>query len=311
MKRRDFIEASLAGSAALLFTPELWSTSPGVSIPIKRPKISLAQWSLHRSLEKGDIKAEEFAAIAHDKYRLHAVEYVNGFYQDRATDERFWNSMKSRADDAGVKSLLIMVDGEGDLGSTNDKKRVKAVQNHIKWLEAASLLKCHSIRVNAFGSGGKEVLKTTLIDGLGALAEEGSQRKINVLVENHGLHTSDAGFITEIIRKVDNKYLGTLPDFGNWCLNKEWGSTQGGNCTEIYDPYQGVSEMLPFAKGVSAKSYEFDPDGNETTIDYKKMFGLVKESGFEGYIGIEYEGSKLSEDKGIRATKNLIEKAWS
>lgn len=311
MKRRDFLGTTLASSAAFILSPELWSAHPGADLNLKRVKISLAQWSLHRSFEKGSLKAEDFASIAHDKYRLHAVEYVNAFYKDVATDEKFWKTMKSRADNAGVKSLLIMVDGEGDLGSTSDKTRMKAVQNHIKWLNAASLLGCHSIRVNAFGSGDRNALKSSLTDGLGALAEEGSKRKINVLVENHGLHTSDAGFITDIIKNVDNKFLGTLPDFGNWCLNKEWGSTMGGQCTEIYDPYKGVSEMLPFAKGVSAKSYEFDSDGNETTIDYKKMFELVKASDFNGYIGIEYEGTKLNEDKGIRATKNLIEKAWS
>ncbi len=311
MKRRDFIGATLASSADFMLSPEIWSARPGAELQVKNANISLAQWSLHRSFEKGKLRAEDFASIARDDYGLLAVEYVNSFYQDKASDEKFWNTMKTRAEDAGVKSLLIMVDNEGDLGSTNDKKRTKAVQNHIKWLNAASLLKCHSIRVNAFGRGERDVLKSSLTDGLGALAEEGSKRKINVLVENHGLHTSDAGFITDIIKDVDNKYLGTLPDFGNWCLNKEWGSTMGGQCTEVYDPYKGVSEMLPFAKGVSAKSYEFDSDGNETTINYKKMFELVKASDFNGYIGIEYEGSKLNEDKGIRATKNLIEKAWS
>ena len=311
MKRREFLENSIKGSAAILATSGLLSFQSNRNPDLSNPKISLAQWSLHRAFEKGLIKPENFAAIAYDQYKIQAVEYVNAFYKDKVEDQNFWKSMKNSCSQAGVKSLLIMVDNEGDLGDPNDKKRMKAVQNHLKWIEAAQTLGCHSIRVNAFGSGERSILKESLIDGLGALAEKGSEYNINVLIENHGLHTSDAGFITDIIKEVDNEFLGTLPDFGNWCLNKEWGSTQGGGCTDIYDPYKGVEQMLPYAKGVSAKSYEFDEEGRETTIDFKKMFQLVKKSDFDGYIGIEYEGSKLSEEDGIRATKKLIERAWS
>lgn len=311
MNRRKFLENSIKGSAAIFATSGLLSFQLNENNVFGEPKISLAQWSLHRALEKGLIKPENFAAIAHDQYKIDAVEYVNAFYEDKAEDQKFWNELKNSCSQSGVKSLLIMVDNEGDLGDPNDNKRMKAVQNHLKWIEAAQLLGCHSIRVNAFGSGERSALKAALVDGLGSLAEKGSENGINVLIENHGLHTSDAAFINSIIDEVDNDFLGTLPDFGNWCLNKEWGSTQGGNCTEVYDPYKGVEQMLPYAKGVSAKSYEFDEAGKETTIDFKKMFQLVKKSGFEGYIGIEYEGSKLSEEDGIRATKKLIELAWA
>ena len=310
MKRREFITKSLTGSAAIMATGTLISSKSHNGSTIASPKISLAQWSLHRTLEKGEIHAEDFVSIAFEKYQIGAVEYVNAFYRNFAKDQKFWNNMKKRADDIGVNSLLIMVDNEGDLGDTDDKRRKEAVENHYKWLEAAKILECHSIRVNAFGKGDRSILRSALVDGLGSLAEYGAQLQLNVLIENHGLHTSDADFITGIIRQVDNKFLGTLPDFGNWCLNKEWGSTQGGQCTEMYDPYMGVEKMLPFAKGVSAKSYEFNQEGYETSIDYQKMFQLVKKSDFEGYIGIEYEGQGLSEDEGIKATKSLIEKAW-
>ena len=275
------------------------------------PMISLAQWSLHRSFEKGILKAEDFASIAKDDFQLEAVEYVNGFYTAHASDQKFWNRMRSRSEEAGVKNLLIMVDNEGYLGDPDEGKRKKAVENHYKWVEAAKLLGCHSIRVNAFGKGDRETLRNNLKDGLGSLAEYGAKLNIHILIENHGLHSSDAVYITDLIKSVNSSYLGTLPDFGNWCLNREWGSTQGGQCTDSFDPYKGVVLMLPFAKGVSAKSYDFDDQGQETTIDYNKMLRLVKEANFNGYIGIEYEGQRLSEAEGIKATKRLIEDAWS
>ena len=203
-----------------------------------------------------------------------------------------------------------MVDNEGNLGDPDTKKRFKAVENHHKWIEAARMLGCHSIRVNAFGAGTRQDLKLALLDGLGRLTEFAAGERINVLIENHGLHTSDARFIVDIIEELGQPNLGTLPDFGNWCLNREWGSIKGGACTEMYDPYQGVAEFLPFAKGVSAKSYDFDENGDETSIDYKRLIALIKESAFKGYIGIEYEGDNLSETEGILATKKLLKRLW-
>ena len=311
MKRRKFLERSLAVSLGILGSHHLLASRSIAILPDSTPNISLAQWSLHRAFQKGLLKAEEFASIAKENFQIEAVEYVNAFYTAQAKDEKFWQSMKMRAEDNGVNSLLIMVDNEGDLGHTDDNQRNKAVENHYKWVEAAKLMDCHSIRVNAFGKADMDTLSQTLADGLGRLAEYGANSEIHILIENHGLHTSDASFITNIIKSVNNPYLGTLPDFGNWCLNREWGSTKGGQCSDSYDHYKGVTEMLPYAQGVSAKSYEFNEEGQETTIDYLKMLKIVKEAGFKGYIGIEYEGSKLSESDGVKATKSLIEKSWS
>lgn len=311
MKRRDFTLTGLAATLGII------SGIRSSNLPLKgrtisaSPKLSLAQWSLHRSFEKGLLDPVDFAAIASRDYQIEAVEYVNGFYASKGSDTKFWNNMRSRADQAGVQSLLIMVDHEGDLGELNRDQRKKSVENHYKWVEVAHILGCHSIRVNAFGRGDRESLLQSLSDGLGQLTEYAQNLGICVLIENHGLHSSDAAFIERIINQVNNPYLGTLPDFGNWCLNKEWGSTQGGSCTDIFDPYKGVSLLLPYAKGLSAKSYEFDEEGRETTIDYHKMLGIVKESDFDGYIGIEYEGRQMSESEGIKATKNLVEKTWA
>ncbi len=310
MNRRYFIGKSLSGAMILCIPAPLRAANQHFYFDKSAPRISLAQWSLHRSFEKGLLNAEDFASIAMGVYQIPAVEYVSSLYTKYATDEKFWVRMKARADEAAVKNLLIMVDSEGDLGDPNEDKRHQAVENHIKWLNAAKILNCHSIRVNAFGSGDRNSLRSQLVDGLSMLSAHGEEIGINVLIENHGLHSSDGAYISEIINEVDSAFLGSLPDFGNWCLNAKWGSTQGGKCSESYDPYKGVQQLLPFAKGVSAKSYDFDTDGNETTIDYQKMLRLVKSSGFDGYIGIEYEGNRLSEDLGIKATKSLIESTW-
>jgi L-ribulose-5-phosphate 3-epimerase len=274
-------------------------------------KLSLAQWSIHRALEKGELKAEDFASIAKNDFGIHAIEYVNSFYKDHATDKVFWKKMRITADSLQVKSLLIMIDEEGDLGNPKADERKKAVENHFKWVDAARILGCHSIRINAFGDGSKEEVQAAMVDALKQLCKYAAQSNINVLIENHGLYSSDGKWIAEIMRQVNMPNCGTLPDFGNWCTAAKWGSTQDGkDCKEVYDRYQGVSEMLPFARGVSAKSYSFNEQGEEKIIDYGKMLKMVKESKFTGYVGIEYEGSPLSEKEGILATKALVEKTW-
>lgn len=271
-------------------------------------KLSLAQWSLHRQFQNGSLNAVDFASISNDTYGINAVEYVNGFYKKSGKDERFWINMKERADAAGAKSLLIMADEEGDFGAANGKERIKAVENHYKWVNAAKILGCHSIRVNAFGASDRDTFRSAMIDGMGRLSDYAAKENINIVIENHGLFSSDAKLVTEIIKQVNNSNVGTLPDFGNWCLSAKWGSTKQ-DCSEAYDIYQGVSEFLPFAKGVSAKSYNFNNEGEHTSIDYYKMLKMVKDSGYNGYIGIEYEGD-LPEHEGILLTKALIEKVW-
>jgi sugar phosphate isomerase/epimerase len=274
-------------------------------------KLSLAQWSIHRSLESGELKAENFASIAKNDFGISAVEYVNSFYKDHATDVAFWKKMRATADSLGVTSLLIMVDNEGDLGNPNPEERKGAVENHYKWVDAARILGCHSIRINAFGDGSKEEVQAAMVDALKQLCTYAAKADINVLIENHGLYSADGKWVAEIMRQVNMQNVGTLPDFGNWCTSHKWGSTEPGKeCNEVYDRYQGVSEFLPFAKGVSAKSYVFNEQGEEKVIDYSKMLTMVKESDFSGYIGIEYEGSPLSEAEGIRSTKALLEKTW-
>lgn len=313
MKRRSFIRNSTSIYLPALMTNSLISckgeTQSSTQLedpPQMKLKISLAQWSLNRAFFGKQLDPNDFAKITATEYDIHAIEYVNQFYVDQATDESFWQLMKRKADDVGVESLLIMVDDEGDLGDPDKAKRKQAAENHFKWVNAAKLLGCHSIRVNAFGDGTKEETRVALIDGMTQLLEYAAKENINVLIENHGLYSSDGAWVAGIIKELNMSNFGTLPDFGNWCLNEKWGSTQDNKCTKAYDRYQGLKDFLPYAKGVSAKSYAFDANGNETLIDYRKMMSIVKDSDFDGYVGIEYEGEALSEPDGIRATKSLL-----
>lgn len=268
--------------------------------------ISLAQWSLHRTLNEKKLDNLDFAAKARNDFGIGVVEYVNQFFKDKAKDTNYLNEMLKRCSDNDVKNHLIMVDGEGDIGHKVQAERIKAVENHYKWVEAAKHLGCSTIRVNAAGAGTAEEIAKTAADGLTRLGEFAEKTGINVIVENHGGYSSNGAWLAGVMKQVNKANVGTLPDFGNFCVTREPGNWR--NCLEAYDRYQGTTELMPYAKGVSAKSNDFDEQGNEKETDYSKMLKIVKDAGFKGYIGIEYEGDVLSEDEGIRKTKALLEK---
>ena len=275
-------------------------------------EISLAQWSLHRSLYSGELDHLDFAKISKINFGIDAIEYVNSFFFEKAEDKSYLREMKNRADDYGVKSLLIMCDNEGSLGDPDNQKRQKAVENHYKWHEAAKYLGCHSIRVNAYlteslhglevgdytKTGSYENQVSLAADGLRRLTEFGANLGINTIVENHGGLSSDGAWLASVMKAVDHPMCGTLPDFGNFRIEGDrW-----------YNRYKGVKELMPFAKAVSAKSHDFDSNGNEINTDYYRMMDIVFNANYKGYVGIEYEGSTLNEYDGIRATKHLLEK---
>jgi sugar phosphate isomerase/epimerase len=270
-------------------------------------EISLAQWSLHKTLFEKKMDNLDFAAKARKDFGIGVVEYVNQFFKDKAKDTNYLNEMLKRCSDNEVKNHLIMIDGEGDIGHKVEAERIKAVENHYKWVDAAKHLGCATIRVNAAGQGTAEEIAKTAADGLTRLGEYAEKVGINVIVENHGGYSSNGAWLAGVMKEVNKPNVGTLPDFGNFCIKREEGNWR--NCLDAYDRYQGTTELMPFAKGVSAKSHDFDEQGNEKETDYTKMLQIVKAAGFKGYIGIEYEGEVLSEDEGIRKTKALLEKA--
>ena len=300
LSRRSFLQAA---GAVVLAGPVVRAKEPAAPY-----KISLAQWSHNKAFfGRGNVEKQDplrFAEIAKG-YGIAGIEYVNQFYKDKKHDEAYLKDLKKAADDNGVTSVLIMCDGEGNLGNPDEKARGTAVDNHVRWIEWAKYLGCHSIRVNAASDWKKGFAETQKLaaDGLRKLSEIGEQHGINVIVENHGGLSSHGGWLAGVMKLVDHPRCGTLPDFGNFNIGKLDAVTETS-----YDKYKGVDELMPFAKGVSAKSYGFDEQGNETSIDFQRMMELVvKKHNYHGWVGIEYEGSKHSEPDGIRATKRLLE----
>ena len=262
----------------------------------QRFKISLAEWSFHRALGKGEMTNLDFPRIAKIKFNLDAVEYVSVFFKGKGEDTAYLTALKDSCTKYGVESLLIMVDGEGNLADTSLAVRTKAVENHYKWVKAAQFLGCHSIRVNAAGRGTMGQTQAAAIDGLSKLGDYAAGFGINIIVENHGGNSSIGKWLAEIMKTVNKPNCGTLPDLGNFYE---------------YDRYKGVADMMPYAKGVSGKTYDFDADGNETKVDYVKMMKIISDSGFKGYIDVEYEGNRLSEDEGVKASIALIDKCMA
>ena len=287
--RRDFLKNLGLTAAGVALMPSL----DLLAAPKNWFDISLAEWSLHKTLFKGDLKNIDFPELAAKKFGIYGVEYVNAFFKDKAKDMTYLKDLNNRAKDNGVRNVLIMIDGEGNLGDEDATKRKQAVENHYKWIDAAHFLGCHAVRVNAAGKGTPEEVKKAVVDSLSTLADYGKKSKISVIVENHGGISSHGDWLADTLKTVGKKNCGSLPDVGNFYE---------------YDRYQGVADLMPYAKGVSAKTHDFDANGNETQIDYARMLKIVKDAKFKGYIGIEYEGSKLSEEEGIFATKKLLER---
>ena len=300
---------------ALIFSCQ----NPKKSTPDTKPffKISLAQWSFHKAFRENGVSPYEFAKMANE-LGFEGLEYVSQLYPDvmESNDkvsaiQNFIEKNNSLALQYNLKNVLIMIDEEGDLSSSDDKERNEAIENHKVWIEAANKMGCSAVRINLHGEKEETAWIKNSIESLNVLSGFAEPLNINVIVENHGGKSSNASLLMKVINQVSYSNCGTLPDFGNFCMSEDWGSLKDNKCNNPYDPYLGVSEMLPRAFGLSAKSYEFDENGNETILDYYKLLSIVKKAGYNGFIGVEYEGNKLSEKEGIIATKKLLEKAAS
>lgn len=299
--RRRFLRQTLAGTAlAGTAGASLFAADP---LPAKKARfeISLAEWSLHKAIQGNLIKTLDFPRIARRTFGIGAIELVNTLLEVPTAE--YVARLKRNAADEGVGILLIMCDAEGALAHKDKTQRMKSVQNHTKWVDVAAELGCHSIRVNMRGEErGIAVNKAAIddfvsrsVDAFSALCQIAERSQVNIIIENHGGLSSNAEVLARLMKSVNVPNLGTLPDFGNFDRGM--------------DRYEGVRKLMPFAKGVSAKSHTFDAEGNETDIDYSRMMKIVlDEARFSGYIGIEYEGDKLGEYEGIWATKRLLER---
>ncbi len=287
-------------------------TTPKVNA--QKFQISLAQWSIHNQILDGSIDPMNFASLAKD-LGYSGIEYVSTLYMgdevNYAMKEQGLDSilkeLKNRSDELGMTNVLIMVDDEGDLSVDDSKEAAQAVDNHKKWVDAAAFLKCHAIRVNLFGTDNPRAWLSNSIRSLKALSTYAAERNVSILVENHGGLSSNAKLLTKVMEGVAMENCGTLVDFGNFCIRRKNDARWDEPCVEKYDLYQGIEELMPYAKGVSAKSYAFDAQGNETSMDFPRILNIVRDSGFSGFIGVEFEGPDADPREGIAATKRLIE----
>jgi len=301
MQRRDFNHILGLGTLGLAFS----------NPQITRKKISLAQWSLHRAIKINQTLSPFDFSLKAREMGFDAVEYVSSLYWNELKTKpikKVTKTLLSNSKDHGIKNLLIMVDGEGDLASNNKNKRQKSVDNHKKWIEMAYNLGCHSIRVNLNGDRRKNKWIEYSSESLTQLCLISKKDKINIIVENHGGLSSNASYLAKVMKNVNLDNCGTLPDFGNFCIKKIDPENYFSQCINEYDKYEGMTELMPYAKAVSAKSYDFDSNGEESTIDFKRIIEITKEFNYNGYYGIEYEGLNLGENEGISKTKKLIEK---
>ncbi|GAB5409832.1 MAG: sugar phosphate isomerase/epimerase family protein [Balneolaceae bacterium] len=325
MKRKEFIRNSGAALAGTLL-------ASGSEVIEDRTsdqtfKLSLSQWALHRAifgnskdnyqewqrllhsnpdaLWQGPLHPLDFPAKAR-KLGFEAVEYVNSLIFGHAQDKIFLNELKRRTDGEGVANILLMVDEEGFIGHPDAAERNKAIENHVRWMEASNHLGCPFMRVNAFSMGPAEEQKKLVAEGLYSLAEKAKEFDLHILIENHGGMSSNADWLVETIELANHELLGTVVDFDNFTFSDKfiWGDG------DIYNRYIGVEKLMPLARSVSAKTHAFDIQGFETTIDYTRMMKLVSDSGFSDYICVEYEGNKMTEEEGILATKALIENTY-
>ena len=301
MKRRDFNQTVALGTLGLAFSKP----------QIARKKISLAQWSLHRAIKINQTLSPFDFSLKAREMGFDAVEYVSSLYWKELKTKpikKVTKTLLNNSKDHGIKNLLIMIDGEGDLASNSKNKRQKSIDNHKKWIEMAYDLGCHSIRVNLNGEKIKNKWIEYSSESLTQLCLISRKDKINIIVENHGGLSSNASFLANVMKNVNLDNCGTLPDFGNFCIEKIDPENYFSQCINEYDKYQGMAELMPYAKAVSAKSYDFDSNGEESTIDFKRIIDITKEFNYDGYYGIEYEGLNLGENKGIIKTKKLLER---
>lgn len=315
MKRRKFLQNSLtAGIGTASFGLSAFEKNSLSLLNQSMPffKLSLAQWSLHRAIQKNILDPYDFAAKA-KSLGFEGIEYVNQLYPDvmeaknkSQALKKFITRSNEEATVNAIENVLIMIDGEGDLAVKSQAERQQAIDNHKAWIETAAAMKCQSIRVNLFGVNDPEEWKSYAAESMSKLGAFAQDHAINVLVENHGYLSSNAALVMEMLAMVNQPNCGTLPDFGNFCLERAGGQRWNAKCIREYNRYQGVEEMMPKAYAVSAKSHDFDAQGNEIHTDFLRMLQLVKDRGYTGFIGVEYEGSKFSEVDGIIATKKLL-----
>ena len=325
--RRKFLFSSLAISSLPTFQSEILASI------FKKNKIDLALqiYSFAPLLFQNKLDILKFPEMIREKYKINGAEYWSIAFMGKENDTNFIKDLKKRSLDQNVENLIILVDNIDintmengpSLASSKKNEREKSIDFHKKWIDVASEIGCHSIRVNLRSdeSNSDKILDNSS-ESISKLINHSSSQGVSIVVENHGGITGDADWLVSLMTKINNNYVGTLPDFGsyNFCVKRGELNFEGltGECENQYDKYKGVKKLLPFAKGISAKSHEFNSMGEETSTDFSRMIDIISSSTYEGYITIEYEGAMmkmfggkgdyLDPHDGVQATKSLIKK---
>ena len=325
--RRKFLKNTFSVFSTTLLAPNLFAKK----IDKSKMDIGLQMYSFAPLIMQGKFDLLGFPDLVKNTYGINGAEYWSIPFMGRENDRDFLNDLKRRSDDNGVDNLIILVDdidiktmqSGPSLASSNKNDRDTAIDYHKKWVDVAKNIGCHSIRINLRSEeeNDQKILENSS-ESISKLIEFSKQDIISIVIENHGGITGDADWLVSLMKNVDSKHLGTLPDFGtyNFCIKRGNLNFQSlsENCEDQYDKYLGVKKLMPYAKGVSAKSHEFDKDGEELSTNYSRMIKIISESNYKGYITIEYEGAMkgmfggegtyLSPHEGILATKKLINK---
>ena len=256
-------------------------------------KLAVQQYSFNRQLRSGELAMIDYPRTVVKGTGIKALEYYNGHMEEKARDTGFFEEVRKRCDDLGAVNTMMLCKSKDALDSPDPEIRASAIEGYRPWLDATKILGGQYIRVDVRSDGDPDEQKKHAADGLTALCEvAGSEYELGIVVENHGGHSGNGKWVAELMETVALDNCGTLPDFQNF---KE------------YDPYMGIEEMMPYAKIVCAKAKAFDEAGNEINVDYRRMLKIVKDSGYTGYIGIEFEGHGVDPIAGINLTKELIE----
>jgi L-ribulose-5-phosphate 3-epimerase len=282
--RRDF----LTRSAALVSALSLFENSRRgwvfAGMDTASERISLAQWALNQEIRAGELTNLDFPRIAREEFGIGAIEFVNTLFA--VPTYGYLRKLKQNAVDHGVKMLVMMVDDEGDPVAPSRKERDQFVINHRKWVDIAQFLGCHSVRTNCIGrstSSKSEALKWAA-ESYTRLLEYALSAKVSVVIENHGGLSDDPDWMVDLIKEVGNPHFGSYIDW-------RWRDPA------VWDNYAYTKKLLPYAKGISYKK--------QPTVEHLgKLVQLSRDSGYQGYYGIEEKGFD-----NIKLSKTLLETA--
>ncbi len=297
MDRRRILKLGVASGLAWVASPRTRVLGDLLNLPsVVAPDwltLAVQQYSFNRQLRSGELNILDFPKTVVKGTGIKALEYFNGHIEDKIKDTAFFKQLRKRSDDLGAVNTMMLCRSKNAVDSPDAKIRKLAIEGYRPWLEATRVLGGKYIRVDTRHKGEAEKQKGFAVAGLRSLCKVADEYEMGILVENHGNHSGNGAWLADVMKQVDLANCGTLPDFQNF---KE------------YDPYQGVSEMMPWAKILCAKAKSFDDNGDEENIDFRKMLKIAKAAGFRGYIGIEFEGHGVDPVQGINATKKLIQK---